>query len=238
MTLLETPDPNDLPAAIDRRPTVGTFTMLNTIKNICEHQGYRRYIKKDMPFVSTPAMKWGKEVHTAFEARVGKGKVLPDHMKDWEKQFCAPFDKYKTFLTEQKLGMTVDGRPTGFWHSDVWFRGLGDFIVIEGPKAMLLDWKTGNSKYEDPWELETNALLLKAHHPKIEKVAGRYAWLKDNKWGQLYDLSNFQKTYAEIKRLMDMIAEKKRTGAWEKMKSGLCGFCPVEDCENHFVARK
>jgi hypothetical protein len=104
--------------------------------------------------------------------------------------------------------------------------------------AFILDPKTGNSKYEDPFELATNALLLKVKYPELKKVVGSYGWLKENRMGQQYDLSDFKRTFVEIQRLMRLVAEKRASGEWFKKKSGLCGFCGVADCENWFEAKK
>jgi hypothetical protein len=234
MTLIDA-DPGDIPAFLDRRPLVGSFTMLHTIKNICEYQGWRRFIKKDIPFFETDAMKWGKEVHEAMAKRVGQGKVLPENMKDWDKH-AAPFDNYEV-LPEQKLGITAEGKATGFFSNDVWYRGVLDAPVVLHDKALLTDWKVGSSKYEDPFELATHALLLKAKHPQIRSCVGRYVYLKEDRAGRMYDLSDFQATWLEINRLMNLIAEKRKSGDWEKKKSGLCGYCPCGNCENHYVAR-
>ena len=227
----------DIPPFLDRRPFVGTFTNLNTFKAVCEHQAYRRYIKKDQPYVETPEMKWGNEVHTAFEHRLSNArKPLPENMRQWD-NFATPFDKYNV-LTEVKMGMTDRARSTGFFDNDVWFRGKADAAIINGKTAYIIDWKSGGSKYEDPFELETNALLLKIKFPELTKVVGSYAWLKENRMSKQYDLSRFKETFLEIKRLMELIAEKRVSGEWVKRKSGLCGFCSVSDCEHHYVAAK
>ena len=83
-------DYNDLPACLDRRKIVYTYTMLSTYKN-CGHQMFRRYVKKDLPYVETPEMKWGKDVHSAFEHRVASGRPLPHTMHQWE-EFARPYD--------------------------------------------------------------------------------------------------------------------------------------------------
>jgi hypothetical protein len=224
-----------IPAFLDRRPLVGNYTMLNTIKNICEHQGWRRFIKKDIPYQETEAMRWGTEVHAAFAKRIGKRQPLPGHMLQWEKH-ATPFDNYEV-IVEQKLGITSGCHPTGFFDNDVYFRGLADAAVIVNDKALMTDWKTGSSRFEDPFELATGALLLKSKYPNLRTVVGRYIYLKEDKIGQMHDLSNFKATWDEINDLMDLIAEKRKSGEWVKKKSGLCGWCSVEDCENHFVAR-
>ena len=234
MTLIDS-DPGDIPAFLDRRPFVGTYTNLHTFRDVCEHQAYRRYVIKDQPYVETEAMRFGNEVHAAFEKRVGQGKVLPESMKGWDKH-AQPFDKYDV-LVEQKLGMTDKGQACDFWDNRVWFRGKNDVTVILNDKALLTDWKTGGSRFEDPFELKTNALLLKAKHPQLRAIVGRYIYLKEDKISQMYDLSDFQATWLEINRLMNLIAEKRKSGEWIKKKSGLCGFCSVADCEHHYVAR-
>lgn len=221
----------DIPAFLDRRPFVGSYTILNTYKN-CPHQMARRYIVRDQPYVETPEIKWGNKVHEAFEFRVGGRKVLPTDMQQWE-QFAVPFDG-KTVQVEQKLGMTQEGRPTGFFDKDVWFRGKADVTIINDATAYINDWKTGGSKYEDPFELATGAVLLHAKNPQLKKIVGSYTWLKENRVGQMYDLSDTLATWREMCRLMgEILALRASGGPYPKRQSGLCGWCSVKDCEHH-----
>lgn len=218
-----------IPPFPDRRPLVGSYTILNTYKN-CAHQMSRRYIVKDQKFVETPEMKWGNQIHEAFELRVGGGKTLPETMQQWE-QFAAPLDG-RGAITEQKLGVSAEGKPVGFFDDKVWFRGKLDVTIIAGTTAYLPDWKSGSSKYEDPFELATNAVLLHAKHPHLTKILGSYVWLKENRMSPLYDLSDTLTTWQTICHQMGEILEKRKTGVFEKRKTGLCGWCSVSDCEN------
>jgi hypothetical protein len=227
-------DSLDIPACLDRRPLVGTFTMLSTYKN-CPHQAYRRYIKKDQKYVETPQMKFGNDVHSAFEYRVGSGKPLPLEMQEWE-CFAQPFDAHKVQV-EQKLGIAANGHSVGVWDGSVWFRGKADVTVIKDETAYINDWKTGKSSYEDPFELETNAVLLHAKFPHLKTIVGSYCWLKEKRLSQMYDLSDTRKTWGTICKLMAEILAKRDTGEFEKTKSGLCGYCSVQDCENWYVAK-
>lgn len=226
---------SDIPAFLDRRPFVGTYSILNTYKN-CPHQMARRYIVKDQPFVETPEMKWGNEIHSAFEYRVSGGKPLPQNMEQWE-SFAKPFDGTGA-VVEQKLGINANGYAVGFWDGSAWFRGKADVVILKDETAYINDWKSGKSAYEDPFELETNAVLLHAKHPHLKRIVGSYTWLKENRISQIYDLSDTAKTWQTICKLMGEILEKRKTGEFEKIKSGLCGWCSVEDCENHYGARK
>ncbi len=217
------------------KPLIGSYSMLNTFKNVCEHQFYRRYIKKDQPFVETEAMRWGNKVHKAFEERIGKGIVLPDDMLQWE-HYATPFDHYDVY-TELQLGINSQGAPVDYWADDVWFRGKLDAAVIVHDKALLTDWKTGSSRFEDSFQLKTNAFLLKRAFPALRTIVGRYVYLKENKLGTMYTLDDFGMTWATILLLMTEIEKKKKSGEWTKKKSGLCGYCSVKDCENYFVAK-
>jgi hypothetical protein len=227
-------DYNTLPNFLDRRPLIGTYTMLDAFKK-CEHRMNQQYIEKAVPYVETPAMAYGNAGHTAMEKRVGEGKVLPDEFRHCEK-YAIPFDKFKV-LCEQKLGINIAGRAVGFWDGSVWFRGKADNVVMQADRAMLTDWKFGSSKYEDPFELECGALLLKAKYPQLKKIQGRYVYCKEDKVGSFYDLSDFSKTWQEINRLMALIAEKRQSGEWLKKKSGLCGYCPCKECEHWYEKR-
>jgi len=224
----------DIPPALDRRPFIGTYTNLRDFRN-CEHMMYRRYVLRDQPYAETAAIKFGNEGHAAFEARVGKRIPLKPPFDQWEKH-ATPFDEYEV-TCEQKLGIDVGCRSVDFWDKTVWFRTKIDVVVAINDKALITDWKFANPQYEDPFELRINALLLKAKYPELRTVVGRYVYPKIDKVGTMHDLSDFKETWDEINDLMDLIAEKRKSGEWVKKKSGLFGWCSVADCENHFVAR-
>ncbi len=234
---LDTSDRQGIPAFLDRarppkadKPLVYTYSNLNAYEN-CPHQMYRRYIKKDVPYVETPEMAWGNAVHSAFEHRVGAGKPLPDTMRQWE-EFAAPFDN-KPATVERKLGCTSKGKPTGFFDNDVWLRGKVDVEVTHGTTAFMADWKTGNGKYESSFELEVGALLLKANNLQLTRVIGNYVWLKENRVGQQYDLSAFRQTWDKVNEIVGRIEADRAAGEFPKKKSGLCPWCNVSDCENY-----
>lgn len=222
----------DISPFLDKRPFVGSYTILSTDEN-CPHQMAHRYIWKTLPYVETPEMKWGNDVHSAFEYRIGGGKPLPVNMQQWE-CFAAPFDGQNP-LVEQKLGISAEGRACGFFSDkpQVFFRGKADCVIIKGETAYIADWKTGGSKYEDPFELETNAMLLHAKFPQLKKIMGSYVWLKENRLSQMYDLSDTARTWATVCTKIAAILERKARNEFEKKPSGLCkGWCSVETCEH------
>src|ERR1035437_6241196 len=121
-------------------------------------------------------MAWGNAIHSAFEYRVSGGKPLPGSMHQWE-YFAKPFDGAGA-VVEQKLCIAANGHAVGYWDVSVWFRGKADLAIVKGETAYINDWKSGGSKYEDPFELATNAVLIHAKYPQLKKIVGGYTWLK------------------------------------------------------------
>ncbi len=211
------------------KPLVYSFTLLKTA-DTCLHKCYRMYVKKDIPYFETPEMKWGNEVHSAMEYRIG-GKPLPLHMQHWEPLVAAYVERGAK--PEKKTGITKEGKPTGFFDKNVWLRCKIDTTMLNGTAVFLADWKTGNSKYEDPFELEIQALTLKAAIPQISKIAGHYVWLKENRVGEVHDLSDFSATWAKINNKVEVIEDAMFEERWPKTKGPLCGWCACIDCEHN-----
>jgi hypothetical protein len=229
----------DIPACLRRdkdnrmpgfsKPLVYSYTLLKTA-DTCLYKCFRQYVKRDLPFDKTPEIDYGNKVHEAMEYRLG-GKPLPQDMMHWE-PIVSVYAERKA-KPEKKTGITKDCKPTGFFDKDVWLRCKVDVTMLNGTAVFISDFKTGNSKYEDPFELEIQALTLKAAIPAITKIAGHYAWMKDNRVGQIYDLSNFNATWSKINNKVEVIEDAQASGEWPKTKNPLCPWCAVFDCENN-----
>ena len=221
----------NLPAELDRRPVRWSYTFLNLYEDICPHQAYRKYILRDIPYVESPAAKKGNDIHTALEHRVGGGKPLPPEMEAYEK-FAVAFDGRKTAV-EKKLGVTITGKATGFFDQDCWGRGKADLTLVNGKVGYILDWKRGRMR-DNPFELEVQAMFLKCKYPTLQKIVGSYVWLKEDRIGQLHDLSDFRRTAEEIQQLVMLIERDKEAEKFEKRPGGLCSrWCEVTTCEHN-----
>lgn len=223
-----------IPSFLDRRPTrplIYTYSILNAYLN-CPEAMQRRYIKKDLgPYVQSKEAKWGDEVHKAFEDRIRSGKHLPASMEQWE-QFAAPFDGLSA-IAERQLGIAQNLTPSSYCDPPVYFRGKVDVSIVKDDTAYIVDWKSGNSKYEHPLEIATNAVLVKVHHPHLRVIKGSYAWLAENRMSEVYDLSDVKATWGRMREIIAQIEQDRQLGEWHKKKSGLCGWCAVKDCEHH-----
>jgi hypothetical protein len=213
---------------------VASHTFLNDWDN-CPHKAYRKYIKKDLgKFVQTEAMKWGNEVHSAFEVRIKHGTKWPEGMEKFE-AIAAPLVQAGA-VAEKMLGIREDGSSCDFFANDVWLRGKIDSTIVRGPTAAIWDWKTGKRR-EDKSELEVHAVLLKAWQPTVQRVVAHYVWLQDNEVGRAHDVSDTEKKLADIRSTMNTVKNCMEIEDFPKRRNPLCGWCDVLDCENNTKGR-
>lgn len=210
-----------------------SYTHLNTFIN-CAHQYFRKYIAKDIPYVSSPKQDWGNKVHNAFDRRISAGVPLPVDMAKWEK-WATPFAG-KPVRTELQLGIRENGTITGFFDADVWGRVKIDTLV-ETPDqtARIFDWKTGKV-WEHPFELRIQGLFAQALNPSLRALAGWFVWLgegADGKLGGKHDLTDIERTWAEVTSIVNTMNNNLAINYWPKKPGPLCAHCDVKDCEHN-----
>lgn len=208
---------------------VWSYTFLSTYE-LCPRKAEAIYVNKNYPRDGeSAALRWGNAVHDAMEHRINSNQRLPDDMQQWE-QFGAKFAN-KGIQAEMKLGVDKNYNPCGFFDSNVYGRCKIDVpVLINDEAAAIFDWKTGKSNYEDPMELKINAVLLKAKYPELKEIYGAYAWLKEDRWGELYDLSD---TASTIEWIEETMAKAERSNFWAPRKNALCGWCNLKTCPNY-----
>ncbi len=212
---------------------VASHSFLNDWAN-CPRKAYRKYIAKDLPKEPpSDAMKWGNDVHTAFEVRIKHGTPWPKGMEKFE-VIAAPLAKAGSFA-EKMLGIDRQGKVCDFFDKKVWLRGKIDCTLIVNDRAAIFDWKTGK-KREDKAELETHAVMLKAYDPNIVTITAHYVWLQTNEVGKAHDVSNTEAKLTEIQGVMNQVANCVEEENFPPRPNPLCGgdwgSCPVIDCEH------
>lgn len=201
---------------------------------ICKARYFRKHVARDVPFESTPQTEYGKKVHDAFKDMLNAGRVFPDDLKHLEPLALTVLDVATQtglkLLVEQRLGIRADGSACAFYDDDCAWGGLLDCVLMNDVTALLFDWKTGKER-EDPFELRIHAVLLKVAYPNLEVFKGRYVWIKHNKIGELHNLTDVSRTWAEMQSISSMIEQNKKMRHWPEQEGPLCkGYCPVADC--------
>ena len=204
-----------------------SHTFLSNYEN-CPRKAWHMYVAKDLPKTDpTPEMLEGIRVHEAFEKalKAGKPETAPHPI-----MAAVLFNPVAGVLkVEWSIAISRYGGPVDFWHEDAWFRGKVDVAEIGVQVAAIYDWKTGKPR-EEPAELERFALLVQANFPQIEKLAGRYAWLKEDRFGPIHDLSDTASTWEALQAVDAELRARPIDREWEPTPSGLCPWCPVTSC--------
>lgn len=221
------------------KPLVWSYSFLSTYDR-CARQGQAKYITKELPYVESKEAAYGNLVHKVCEDALRLQQFPPVPYDNMHKFF---HDMYTTVHAvnppaqlepEQKLGVTRDWKPTDFFGSNVWGRGKLDApIILNAENALIFDWKTGKV-WEDPLELAIQAVLLKAKYPQLTKIKGCYIWLKEDKYGEVYDLHNMiDRTKDWVEETMEKVGQ----GLFYAQPNALCGWCDLSTCKHHKVRK-
>ncbi len=201
----------------------------------CPKKHWHVDIVKNVKEEDSEILRWGNEVHDKLAKRLGKHKIpLPNTMADFEVHARGVERVPGTLLVEQKYGLTEDFSGCGFLDSRVWYRGIGDVVIVDRERAIVIDWKLGKI-LEDSQQLALMAACIFGHYPAVQQVDTIFMWLKDDaKTHQVFKREEMPGMWAA---LMPRILEYKQATSSQEFPAkpgGLCRkWCPVDTCPYH-----
>lgn len=201
----------------------------------CPHKFYRMRIACDVRDSPHPAATWGSDVHFALEQYIRDGVPMPAHLAMYEK-YAADLRKFasppgRELYVEKKLAVDAAYSPVDFDDPAARYRGIVDYLVISGERAYLLDHKTGKIRPSD--QLALNAILVFGNFPLVQRIDAAFYWLSHRTYTRyIYERRHMcaldEQLFAPI---VEQVCDCLASGVWTKRQSGLCKYCPVEDCE-------
>jgi hypothetical protein len=183
---------------------------------------------------SSEQLDWGNEVHAVL-AKACEGKQeLPETMQDYQKWVDAVRQGPGQLLVEQKYAITADFKPTKYFANDVWYRGIGDVVRVDGPVALVVDWKTGKV-LEDSVQLMLMAQCLFAHFPAVQRVRSEFIWLKhDCTSPEVFSRQDIADAWVQLLPRVDALKASSVTMNYPPKPGFLCkNYCPVTSCPFH-----
>jgi len=216
------------------KPITWSFSALKDYKT-CARKYHAEKILKLYPYTETEAIRYGKEMHKAFELYLLNGTPLNVSFA----RFLPMLDRVKAIpgvvLCEHEMGVKRDLSPCSFNDPKRWVRGIADVVVLdeEGGRAHVIDWKSGGAKYPDKGQLELMALMLFAHFPKVNVVKGALVFVSHNTLVKgAYKREDAPKLWQPWYDNVARLEVSHSTGTWHPNPNGLCRkWCPVEHCE-------
>lgn len=216
---------------------VWSYSSLKTFEQ-CPKKYYHLRILKDVKDETSEAIIYGQEVHKAAEEYIKNGKPIPKKF-EFLKDICDAFniiDGEKH--CELRLGVkrTPNGyEPCGFFDKDVWWRGVGDLIIIQDNMAFSIDYKTSkNAKYADLKQLDILAAALFVHFPQLERIKSGLVFVVSGEFVYKEHTADLRDSYfATFDDSLDRLAGAQESGVWNANSGPLCRFCPVTSCEHN-----
>lgn len=145
---------------------------------LCPKKWAAQAIHKTTKYTEGPQQAYGKEVHNFLDNRVKKARPLPMDLAHHEGLVAKLAARPGTKLTEVHIGITKELQQCDYWASDIWCRGVIDFITYDADSAVIVDWKTGKVR-PDFDQLDLMTALTMVILPTIKKAAGMFYWTKE-----------------------------------------------------------
>jgi RecB family exonuclease len=217
-----------------KKPIAWSYSSITSFET-CPKQFYHEKILKEYPFVQTPAVKYGNEFHKAAEDFVRDGTPVPEQFAFTQGMLDNLAEREGVKHLELKMGLTIDLQPCGFFAKDVWFRGIVDYLSIDGGEARVVDYKTGKSaKYADPDQLELMALTVFKHYPLVTGVRAALLYVIAGKLIPAAYTRDDEKQWAKWIRRVNALQDAVTNDVWNPKPSGLCrAHCPVVTCAHN-----
>lgn len=203
----------------------------------CPKKYYHLKVAKDIVEAPSDAIAFGNKIHKIAQKYVEENAPIPD---EYVKAMQAPLDRLKAMpgdkLCENKLGLTEDLKPCGFFDKRVWWRGIADIIILQDDRAFTVDYKTGKkSQYADLKQLEILALALFKHYPHIKKVkAGLMFFFAEDFVKNEYTMEQQDDLWGPWVSDVGLLEDSVNSGVWNAKPNFTCrGYCPVNSCAHN-----
>ena len=200
---------------------------------VCPKKMYEVDIAKSYsePKVPGGPLDWGDRVHGALANALKDVAPLPPEMAEYQHWVDRVKRGAGQLLVEQKYAITRQFQKTQYFADDVWYRGIGDVVRVDGNLALVLDWKTGKI-LEDSVQLMLMAQCLFSHYPELKYVRSEFVWLKDDCTSpELFTRQEVGDQWVGLLDRVNALETAAKTMTYPPKPGGLCvKHCPVESC--------
>lgn len=197
----------------------------------CPQQYLHYHILKDIPEHQGQATNEGLDAHRAYDQRIKTKAPLPLPYAHQE-HILAKLEKLPgEHFSEQKLALTGDFKPTGFFSHDVWFRTVVDFCAVLGSTAAVVDYKTGKPG-SDMTQLQLMSATVMHYDQRIDRVRARLLFMNHDKAeGAEFRRADIPAIWSEI---LPRVRRMQDDDDFIAKPSGLCiRHCSVTSCKFH-----
>jgi len=195
----------------------------------------RRYHDIDVAKIygeeKSEALDYGNRVHKAFEQRIKAGVPFTAEFAEFEDAALKLLQVPGKVMVEQQLAIKQDFSACTWFDKQTWFRSIADFLAVNGPVALAIDYKTGKI-LEDSEQLALMAECVFSHYPDVLAVRTEFWWLKDDAaTKQVFYRKDRAATWQGIMPEVNQLKAAHETNTFPPKPNGLCKkYCIVTGC--------
>jgi hypothetical protein len=221
--------------------TAWSYSSIKTFDQ-CPKKYFHLKVVKDVKDEQGAEALYGDQLHKAAELYIKDGTPIPPKFSFVEpflvRLNSIPGEKH----AELKLGVAKTDagfEPRGFFGKDVWYRGIIDLLIVNGPNAWLVDYKTGkNAKYADMKQLDLMAGAVFAHFPEVQRIKSALLYVVSQEIPRkVHVRGNMDEYFSVFSPQLEQLQHSMDSGVFNPKSGPLCGWCPVTACE-HWRRRK
>jgi ATP-dependent exoDNAse (exonuclease V) beta subunit len=198
----------------------------------CPRQYYEVKVAKSVQKEVSKQMLYGTAVHEALENYVKDGTPLPKNYQ----QFARYIDPLKNVpgqhYPEHEMALTENREPCDFSGTDYWVRGIVDLLIVDGDRALIVDYKTGRADYADPDQLKLMALMAYAHFPEVDQIKASLMFVAhDRILFEEYRRDKQEELWEVFTPKLKRLEVSYENNFWPENPNFLCRkWCPVKAC--------
>lgn len=211
-----------------------SYSLLSAFE-LCPRKFASEKILKTVPEKKFEQREGGIDEHAAFDQYMRGKKPLPMSLRHH-----APYlDRLKSAtgeqFPEQKVGLTRQYIPTGFFDADVWYRGIIDYAKVneDKGKGLVLDWKFGKNRVKDNTQLWLFCATLFAYFPHLSEVTAGYYYARLKSLQSIKIVRNQVMTiWGQVEHRVEHMEHSVKMHDFPPRQCFLCKrHCPVTACE-------
>lgn len=193
----------------------------------------KTYAEDKDPDPNTP-LNWGNRAHEQLALALTTRQPITAEFRDFQPWVDRVLAGPGQLLVEQKYAITRGFKATTYFAKDVWYRGIGDVVRIDGPVALVLDWKTGKILV-DSVQLMLMAQCIFSHYPDVQLVRSEFVWLKDDcTTPEVFTRAEVADAWVGLMERVNQLELADKLQDYPPKPSGLCrSWCPVVSCPYH-----
>lgn len=213
-----------------------SFSSLKTFEQ-CPKKYYHLKVAEDVQDSAGTAAVYGLRFHKAAEEYGKNGKKLPKEFKSQKKLLDTLLSIKGDKYFELEMGIEKTGEdtyiPCEFNSEKRWWRGIADYVVVDGAKGFSIDYKTSKSaKYADIRQLDAVAAALFLKFPELDEIKSGLVFTECNDFiRKTHYRENLDTYLLRFKPSLEMLENCLKTNTWNAKDGPLCGWCPVVQCE-------